>query len=478
MKRNVVILLSILLLGLCTNALEIVYPKKKEVTIGAKSTFFVGNTDVDAILTINDKPIRIWENGVFAENVDLVDGKNTFIIKSQKDEKVEIVVFDINKPVYKNCPAAQTPQLDKNNEGEFTYATIIEDNVPLRSADNNDAKRLTHLNKGSVVLIDGKKGDFYKVYLDKNNCAWVHCKYVKPYETKNERTLSQIDRIKIDEDKNYSYIKIKRDLNGAYTLNEDKNKISVTLWGTKFDLKNISNDKILIKQDSENNNTYIEICPYGTSEKLWGYDCYLDCDELIIKLRKEPKINPKKPLEHIVIAIDAGHGGWDGGAIGPTWAKEKDINLDIAKRLEKHLTDAGAKVVMTRDCDKDVDLYERVKIAQDAEALFSISIHANALPDGANIYEKHGTSVFYYHPQALEFAKTFKQQLTQDLGTKDDGTNKASFVLTRATLPISILVEVAYLIHPIEYNLLLKEDFREQAAVSMKAAIENYLLGK
>ena len=113
---------------------------------------------------------------------------------------------------------------------------------------------------------------------------------------------------------------------------------------------------------------------------------------------------------------------------------------------------------------------------RDSDALISLSIHANALADGADPYEKHGTSVFYYNRESVELAKTLRDVITKKLGTKDDGVGMHSLVMTRPTMPLSVLIEVAYMIHPDEYKLLLDEKFRRKAAEAIKDGLKEYLL--
>jgi N-acetylmuramoyl-L-alanine amidase len=93
--------------------------------------------------------------------------------------------------------------------------------------------------------------------------------------------------------------------------------------------------------------------------------------------------------------IDAGHGGSDSGTIGKMGTMEKDITLDIAKRLKRGLLNTGRyRVLMTREDDSAVPLNERVKIAQTAKADLFISIHLNYLPaKPINIIE-----TFYFGP--------------------------------------------------------------------------------
>jgi N-acetylmuramoyl-L-alanine amidase len=81
------------------------------------------------------------------------------------------------------------------------------------------------------------------------------------------------------------------------------------------------------------------------------------------------------------VVIDAGHGGDDTGARGPAGLLEKDLVLEIARRLEEQLTRNGLRVVMTRLDDRFVPLETRTSIANDARADLFVSIHANASHD-------------------------------------------------------------------------------------------------
>jgi len=78
--------------------------------------------------------------------------------------------------------------------------------------------------------------------------------------------------------------------------------------------------------------------------------------------------------------VDAGHGGLDPGAIGPTGVREKDVTLAISRRLEQRLKKAGFAVVMTRSDDRYVALEERTAIANARKGDLFVSIHANANP--------------------------------------------------------------------------------------------------
>jgi N-acetylmuramoyl-L-alanine amidase len=86
----------------------------------------------------------------------------------------------------------------------------------------------------------------------------------------------------------------------------------------------------------------------------------------------------RRPIRRIV--VDAGHGGHDSGAIGPTRVREKDVTLAMAKRLAKRLREKGFEVALTREDDRYVALEERTAIANARDGDLFLSIHANAHP--------------------------------------------------------------------------------------------------
>jgi N-acetylmuramoyl-L-alanine amidase len=328
-----------------------------------------------------------------------------------------------------------------------------------------------------VLILDGMKDKYYRVNVGKKESLWVSGDNVVIATNIEGRILATVSGVKFESDKLFDYFKLDLNMPVAYKITEIDNNLELNIYGLKYSKDLIdaivaqsifTNAKI---KSTSNDNFVIE---FPSDKKLWGYDCYYEGNKLIFKKRKTPEINVKKPLDKITIAIDAGHGGPDSGALGPTGEKEKNITLDIAKKIETELKNAGATVILTRTDDTAVDLFDRVKTAKNNNALISISIHANALPDGQDPMIKHGTSSYYYHKEAKDLAQTLKYQIVTDLGTKDDGCAKGSFVLTRSTAPLSVLIEIAYMIHPEEYQLLLNENFRQNAAVSIRT-IKNFV---
>ncbi len=479
--RNTCFLLPLILgvNALNAEALQIVYPKQPESKVTAESTFFIGNTKPNSTLTINDKVVKVYENGSFVEVVKLNDGENTIKIESKSETECDSVTYIIKK-IPKSAAEIPEPETENFPPDEYIYALTVKDNAPLRAQPDENAKRLTHLSKDTVLMLNGKKGGYYRVSLTPTETAWIKAENVVNYSTINGKMLASATSISVSEDKLYDYIKTSLSFQVPYKITETENGLNFEIYNIKENtdecktFKTSNSIKALamstVAQDSVST-YFLEL-----NNKLWGYDAFYEGNNLVLKIRKAPQIDIKNPLKSITIAVDAGHGGADAGAIGPTGVKEKEINLDVAQKLKKLLEDSGANVVMTRVDDSNVDLYERPKTAKKGDSLIMLSLHANALPDGADPYKKHGTAVFYYNAESAELAKTIRDKMVSDLGTKDDGVCRSSLVLTRPTMPLSVLIEIAYMIHPDEYTLLLDENFRQNSAKSIKNALEDYLL--
>ncbi|MEH7384312.1 cell wall-binding repeat-containing protein [Bacillus sp. JJ1521] len=178
-------------------------------------------------------------------------------------------------------------------------------------------------------------------------------------------------------------------------------------------------------------------------------------------------------LAGLTIVVDAGHGGSDPGAIGHG-LNEKDVVLDIAKRVQSKLEPIGANVVMTRESNVYVTLDQRVEIANSIGANAFISIHNNA----ATNQSANGTETFwndkYASAESKELATEIQKELIRQLGTRDRGVKEASFKVIRESTMASILVEVAFISNQNEAVKLGSPEFREKAANAIYQGVLNY----
>jgi N-acetylmuramoyl-L-alanine amidase len=217
------------------------------------------------------------------------------------------------------------------------------------------------------------------------------------------------------------------------------------------------------------------------------------------------------------IVIDPGHGGHDTGTIGPDGLQEKDLVLEVGRRLGKLLeTRLGAEVVYTRKDDTFIPLETRTAIANQQRADLFISIHANSSQDSA----ARGVETYYLNftssPEALEvaarenavseksiyelqdlvkkialkekieesreFAGDVQESLHSSLAAKspairDRGVKKAPFiVLIGANMP-SILAEISFVSNPADEHRLETSEYRQRIAESLYRGIAKYVDG-
>ena len=208
---------------------------------------------------------------------------------------------------------------------------------------------------------------------------------------------------------------------------------------------------------------------------LRGYGGQYDGNDFIFKVRKPQAVT--RGLHGLTVAIDAGHGGTEIGAVGCFGDKEKDITLSISKYLQAELKKRGAKVVMTRDDDIYVGLKDRVEKANENDADVLLSIHGNALPDGADPNKNSGTSIYYYYNQAKPLADVLINEITSQLGLNNDKVRQASMALARNTNALSLLIETAYLINPDDNAKLVNPEFQKRIAKAIADGLEKYFKG-
>ncbi|MDD6383513.1 MAG: N-acetylmuramoyl-L-alanine amidase [Selenomonadaceae bacterium] len=184
------------------------------------------------------------------------------------------------------------------------------------------------------------------------------------------------------------------------------------------------------------------------------------------------------------ITIDAGHGGNDSGAIGPTGVMEKSVTLRIANELRRLLVAEGATVYMTRTTDTEVsskganasdieELQARCDVANNSKSDIFISIHMDSFSSGA----AKGTTGYYYSlgsKRSRDLADKVRQGVIDQIGTSSRGTQSCNFYVVKHTDMPATLVEVAFISNPQEEQLLNSEEGIKKAAQGIADGIADY----
>jgi N-acetylmuramoyl-L-alanine amidase len=218
------------------------------------------------------------------------------------------------------------------------------------------------------------------------------------------------------------------------------------------------------------------------------------------------------PQRFDTVVVDAGHGGDDHGARGPQGLLEKDLVLDLARRLSARLAAEGLFVRMTRDADRFVSLDERTRIANQAGADLFVSIHANA----SSLRNVQGIETFFASPEATddsaralaqqenlafgaaalraaeddplrailgdllatehladaqEFARMAQRRLATAEASRSRGVKQAPFVVLMGVHAPAVLVEVGFLTNAREEARLSSEAERERVVGGLAEAV-------
>lgn len=254
-----------------------------------------------------------------------------------------------------------------------------------------------------------------------------------------------------------------------------------------------------------------------------GHEFYQNADpsELVITLRT-PLAKSAARIKNVrdrwrldTVVLDAGHGGKDGGTVGKYGTREKDITLDIVKRigllLEKN---TNIHVVYTRDEDVFVPLWKRTKIANENNGKVFVSIHANSNPNrnargfetyllrpgktddaievssrengvirleerkGEKYAELSGPNLIMatmaqsmFMKESEDFAAIIQSEMDKRLDSKNRGVKQAGFyVLIGASMP-NVLVETGFLSNPKEERNLKNAAYRQKIAEAVYRAI-------
>lgn len=167
------------------------------------------------------------------------------------------------------------------------------------------------------------------------------------------------------------------------------------------------------------------------------------------------------------VVIDPGHGGFDRGGIPGQSVPEKMVALDTALRLQKLLERAGLRTVMTRTTDVFVPLSVRSAIANAQPDAIFVSVHYNA----ARRSGAHGIETYSENNRGAVLAARIQRDIVTRVSTENRGIRSAEYyVLRNCRLP-AVLVECGFLTNPVEAQLALTPEYREQVAEQIAAGI-------
>jgi N-acetylmuramoyl-L-alanine amidase len=331
---------------------------------------------------------------------------------------------------------------------------------------------------GTRAVVSGRVNDDLRLSLAPGHDVWVPATEAEALASGTPPPLARVEAITLTPAPDRVLARVPLGERVPFRVQEGERRLSVLLYGADGDVDWIrygpaQSDSLVRRVAWTQEPGRIVRLDVELSRSVWGYRTRWSGSDLILEIRRPPRIDGGDPLRDRLIAVDPGHPPL--GATGPTGLREADANLAVSRTLAGMLEDAGARVILTRAADEPVELARRVPIADSLSAELLVSIHQNALPDGINPFPNHGASVFYNLPRSLPLARAIQRRLVERLGVPDLGAAWGDLAVTRATWMPAVLTEGLHIIMPGHEAALRTEKGRQLYARGVLEGIRDYL---
>ncbi|MCJ7688770.1 MAG: N-acetylmuramoyl-L-alanine amidase [Clostridiaceae bacterium] len=260
----------------------------------------------------------------------------------------------------------------------------------------------------------------------------------------------------------------------AWTVNFNKNLSPASVNETNIVVIGTNNTYIDISASLVNNNKSIMVKPLKNYESNTTYTLIVTQKVKSVDgspLPKEVRMNftTVDTGTSYKIVLDAGHGGSDPGAIGPTGVQEKKVALAITFKIGNILVKNGVEAIYTRENDTYVSLQERCDISNNARPNYFVSTHANAFTSSA----VSGIETYYFPGSVAgaELAEAIQTELIKETGRYDRKIKPEDFYVLSHTNAAAILVETSFISNEEEERLLITDAYQNKLAKAISTGI-------
>ena len=337
---------------------------------------------------------------------------------------------------------------------------------------------------GVVLQTSGRIGNAYRVRLDPQRVGYIPARQVEELPAGAVRPTYHIYSLQAapsdSGDADLVRLPWPEPVPYAVSPDPDGQRLLVTLYGVAASSTWVQHrsgtryvDKLTWEQIAPE--TY-QVAVHLHDSRIWGYEIQPEGSSLVLRLPYPPVLGATgTPFAGLRIAIEAGHGGTNTGAVGLSGLLEKDVNLDTALRLGELCRAAGMEVYQLRPGDEGVPYMARRDSAVTWGAHLLVSIHANAGGSSRGYLRIGGTSTYYHDPFWAPFAGRVYDRLLE-LGLEEFGVvGSFNYRITRTSSIPAILVEQAFMSHAEDEEKLADPAFRQRLAEQIFAGLADYL---
>jgi N-acetylmuramoyl-L-alanine amidase len=342
--------------------------------------------------------------------------------------------------------------------------------------------KLGFLVEGVRLVVTGKVGRQYRVKLSDAMEAWIPDDNANLLPADTPLPVTLTGSISVTGNDSEDVVRVGLGQKVPYTSEQLLNPtaIAVNIFGassnTNWITHQLSSKGIQLVKCTQVGAEQYQLMILLNYNQHWGYDISYEGTSMRIRIRRPPVVaDTTKPLSHVTIAIDAGHGIGSEGAKGSLGTIEKDITLALAKELNSQLQAKGITTVMTRETDSNVFMSDRTDKILAGNAHILVSIHCNSIGETSDAEAVKGTSTYYRYPGFKTLSDVMYKKMLS-LGLNEWGvTGNFNFSLSGPTQFPNVLVETAFLSNPEDEMKLIDPEFRKKIAEKIVEGLEEFV---
>jgi N-acetylmuramoyl-L-alanine amidase len=329
---------------------------------------------------------------------------------------------------------------------------------------------------GTTAAVSGALNGEVRLALSRSSAAWVNATDVHPLPPGTPPPGGAVGSVRLVPESGWVTLRVPLPARLPYRVEEGDRSLTLRIYGGASDVNWMQyggTDPLVTRMSYRQESADELTITLELSRRVWGYRSRFDGRDLLLDVRRPPRIDPLHPLRGRTVILDPGHPPL--GATGPTRLSEPVAVLAVALKARQLLERAGATVLLTRGDAAPVDLYPRTRFAERHNADVLVSIHANALPDGVNPFVNNGTSVYYFQPRSADLARALDRALVRRLGVRDLGMGRGDYALVRPTWMPAALTEGLFIMLPEQERQLRSEPGQWAYARAVAEGIEAFL---
>ncbi|MEW9500537.1 SH3 domain-containing protein [Jeotgalibacillus marinus] len=339
---------------------------------------------------------------------------------------------------------------------EDSSIVIMVDALTVRNEPSRSGDSIGSVNQGDSFTVEEISGDWYSIEYQSGEFGWIASWYTEQ-GTRSSHTQSNSSTADLE-----SVTILYNGSNIRSQASVESDVVTLAQAGEQYPVVSQQGDWFEIRLSDDTTGfiaNWIVAAEDSTVKEFEEEEEEREQEEKVID-----------SIADATIVIDAGHGGRDGGSPGASGTHEKPLTLRTAEMLYHKLSSTGAKVIMTRQDDRYIDLNSRVATSQQYQADAFISIHYDAHDDRSI----GGYTTYFYGGIDKTLANSVHKGLEGQMTISNRGVQFGDYFVLRENSSAAVLLELGYISNPSEEALVNNDRFRDIATTGIYNGLVEY----